>query len=342
LAGRLQRVKWRAGDEIVPGHPLAIIEPTDPELLDARTVAQSEARVKAAQSSLEQANANVDRIRTLLNHANVELARSDQLFQQNAIPKQDLDEKAMIQRMRTEELRQAQHAVDVAKFELQLAESALIRTRPNINGTIEVSHFEIPPPPLSSSSRSFYVLRVRQESETVVMPGTPLLEIGDPTDLEIEIDVLSSDAVKIRPGAKVLLEQWGGEYPLEARVRLVEPSGFLKISALGVEEQRVNVIADFAYPDEVPDTLRDAFRVEAKVIIWEKDGVLKVPNSALFRQGDGWAVFRVLDGRAHLHPIEIGRRNALEAEVVSGLNEGDKVIVHPSDKIADDVQIEVR
>jgi HlyD family secretion protein len=339
LAGRLQRLRWKAGDVITRSQPLAVIEPTDPALLDARSVAQAEARVKAAQAAVEQAAANQDRIRVMLDHAEGELARAEQLKQKNALSTQDLEEKQMLRRIRGDEYRQARHAEDVARFELELAKAALLRARPVDSGRQELMHFEIPAPPLSGSGRMFYVLRVLQESETVVAPGTPILEIGDPSDLEIEVDVLSSDAVKIRPGARVLLEQWGGETPLEARVRLVEPSGFLKISALVVEEQRVNVIADFASPEQVPDTLRDGFRVEARIIVWEAEDVLKVPNSALFRRNEGWAVFRVIDGRAALRSVEIGRRNGLDAEVKSGLAEWDEVVVHPSDKINDGVQV---
>lgn len=339
LAGRLQRLKWKAGDGITPGQPLAVIEPTDPALLDARSIAQAEARVKSARSTFDQSSANLDRLRVMLDHSETELARVERLSRENAISRQDLEEKRMIRRMRGEEYRQARHAEDVARFELEVAQAALLRTRPEMDGTTDASHFEIFAPPLPGSGKMFYVLRLRQESETIVTPGMPLLEIGDPTDLEIEIDVLSSDAVKVRPGAKTLLEQWGGDAPLEARVRLVEPSGFLKISALGVEEQRVNVIADFAYPDQVPETLRDGFRVEARIIVWEQDDVMKVPNSALFRQNEGWAVFRVIEGRAILRPVEIGRRNGLEAEVLSGLSVGDEVVIHPSDKIRDGVQV---
>lgn len=339
LMGKLQRVKWRAGDRISSGDRVAVVEPTDPALLDARTIAQSEARVSAAEAGLEEASANLGRVRSMLDFAEAEWVRAKKLSQQDATSRQELEEKEMLRRMRAEELRQAQHAKEVAQFELQVAQAALLRTRPNVDGKPDVSHFEILTPPLTSSTRALYVLRVLQESETVVAAGTPLLELGDPANLEVEIDVLSGDAVKIHPGARVILEQWGGDHPLEARVRLVEPSGFLKISALGVEEQRVNVIADFAQVDSVPDTLRDAFRVEARIIVWEKAECLKVPNSALFRHEDDWHVFRVLAGRAVRTPVQIGHRNGLEAEVTSGLDEGAIVVVHPSDKVADGVRM---
>jgi HlyD family secretion protein len=177
------------------------------------------------------------------------------------------------------------------------------------------------------------VLRVLQQSSIVVTPGQQLLEVGDPADLEVEVDLLSSDAVKVAPGAKVFLEHWGGDEPLRGRVRLVEPAGFLKRSALGVEEQRVNVIIDLVDPPQKHATLGDAFRVEARIVVWEADGVLKVPAGALFRQGEDWAVFAVEDGRARLRRLQTGRSNGLETEIREGLAEGEKVILHPGDRI---------
>ena len=187
------------------------------------------------------------------------------------------------------------------------------------------------------------VLRVFQESSAVVTAGMSLLELGDPVDLEVEIDVLSSDAVKIKPGAHVMLEHWGGEEVLNGRVRLVEPSGFTKISTLGVEEQRVNVIVDLIDPIEKRATLGDGFRVEARIVVAEANDVLRIPASSLFRPSStDWAVFRVVDGLATETKVEVGNQNGLEAEIVAGLNEGDQVIVHPSDQIADGVAVAAR
>ena len=173
-------------------------------------------------------------------------------------------------------------------------------------------------------------------------PGTPLLEVGNPQDLEVEIDVLSGDAVRIQPGAAVQLEHWGGEAPLQGRVRLVEPSAFTKISALGVEEQRVNVIVDFLSPPATRAMLGDGFRVEARIVVWQGDRVLKVPTAALFRTPGGWAVFVVEEGVARQRALEIGQANALEAEVVEGLQQGDRVLLHPSDKIVDGSRVRPR
>jgi HlyD family secretion protein len=165
------------------------------------------------------------------------------------------------------------------------------------------------------------------------------MQLGDPSDLEVVVDVLSSDAVRIVPGAKAELDQWGGEEPLRASVRLVEPSGFTKISALGVEEQRVNVILDLDDPPEERSSLGDSFRVEAHIVIWEGAEVLKIPNSALFRHEGEWAVFRVIDEYAHLQPVEVGHQNSLASEILSGLNEGDQIILHPSDQVDDGVAV---
>jgi HlyD family secretion protein len=342
LAGRLQRISLDPGDIIPAGRTVAIIEPLDPALLDPRALAQAEARVKSAEAALDRAAPMLEAAQAALDLAETEYARSAELHEKKALAKTELDLKTMLRRTRTAEYRAARHSEEVARFELELARAALLRTRPGSAEGGESLHFEIPAPPLAGSGRVFHVLRVFQESAGVVAPGTALLELGDPADLEVEIDVLSSDAVKIRPGARVLLEQWGGDEPLIGRVRLVEPSGFTKISALGVEEQRVNVIVDFPDRDKIPQTLGDGYRVEAKIIIWEQDEVLRVPTSALFRHGEGWAVFRVEQGKATRHPVHIGRRSGLFAQVLEGLSLDDTVIVHPSDKVVDGVMVEPR
>jgi HlyD family secretion protein len=186
------------------------------------------------------------------------------------------------------------------------------------------------------------VLRVFQESAGLIQAGAPILEIGDPGALEIVVDLLSTDAVAVRPGAVVRVERWGGEAPLDAHVRLIEPSGFTKVSALGIEEQRVNVIADFTGPPEERKALGDGYRVVARIVTWEKADALKVPQTALFRRGERWAVFALTDGRAQLREVEIGKRSEGEAEVLSGLNEGERVVVHPSDKLEDGARVTLR
>jgi len=240
------------------------------------------------------------------------------------------------ERTTAEELKSAQFAVQIADYELELAKAALLRTNLESPTSADAWHFPI------FSPINGRVLRVFQESSMVVPAGAPLLELGDPGDLEVEVDVLSADAVKIRPGAKVFLEHWGGDVPLLGRVRVVEPAGFLKISALGVEEQRVNVIVDFAEPPEKRGSLGDAYRVEARIVVWEGANVLKVPSGALFREDADWAVFAVKNNKARLHRVTIGHRNDLEAKVVEGLTENAEVIVHPSDKIQDGIRVKLR
>jgi HlyD family secretion protein len=184
---------------------------------------------------------------------------------------------------------------------------------------------------------------VFQESAAVVTPGTKILELGDPTDLEMVIDVLSAEAVKVSPGDRVIVERWGGDEPLNGRVRLVEPAAFLKVSALGVEEQRVNVIADFTDPPQKRAKLGDEYRIEARIVVWEAADVMKVPAGALFRApGGGWAVFAVRDGRVVLTPVTLGRSNGLEAQVIDGLSPGDRVVLHPSDRVKDGVTVAAR
>ena len=172
--------------------------------------------------------------------------------------------------------------------------------------------------------------------------GDPLLEIGDPQQLEIVSDLLSTDAVRVKPGARATIEQWGGTTALEARVRRIEPSGFTKISALGVEEQRVNVIVDFDEPREKWQSIGDGYRVELRIIVWQKDDVLKVPTSSLFRHEGKWAVYKVENGVAVRQLVEIGQRSGLEAEVLSGVEAGQRIIVYPSDSIADGIKVQAR
>ena len=186
------------------------------------------------------------------------------------------------------------------------------------------------------------VLRVYEESSRDVAAGAALLQIGDPGELEIRIDVLSQDAVKIRPGQRVIIDHWGGEDPLEGNVRLVEPSAYTKVSALGVDEQRVDVIADFAPEQAVGDALGDGYRIEARIVVWEGDDTLQIPAGALFRQGDQWAAFRADGDRAQLVTVALGQRNGEGAEVRSGLAEGDEVILHPGDRIVDGTLIKPR
>jgi HlyD family secretion protein len=341
LAGRLQRIKLRAGDPVIAGETVvAVIEPVAPELLDPRALAQAEARVKAAEAALSRAGATLSAARAELEHAESELARARRLFASKTFTQQELDTAALLERTRAEEFRAARFAEEIARFELELARAALIRSTPPDEQT---------PTQIGSSWQleirspiNGRVLKVVQESAGVVTAGTALLELGDPRDLEVVVDVISTDAVKIHPGDKVILEHWGGSKPLQARVRLVEPAAFTKISALGVEEQRVNVIIDFIDSISERSALGDGYRVEARIVTWEGADVLRVPTSALFRRDTDWAVLAVSQHQAILQSLRIGHQNSLAAEVLEGIQEGSQVIVHPSDKITPGVNVVLR
>jgi HlyD family secretion protein len=328
LNARLERIGLRAGDPVEAGKTvLAVLTPADPALLDARARAETEARIQSALSSRKRANAQVDRAQTLLDQVKNELTRSRRIPVGKGITQQELDDLMFKEKAYEKELRSAEFALHVAEFELDLAKAALVRIQPISPGDPEPQRLDVRSPITGR------VLKVHQESSANVTPGQKLLDLGDPGELEMEIDVLSADAVKIKPGAKVIVEQWGGEYPLGGRVRRVEPSGFTKTSALGVEEQRVWVIIDFDDPPEKRLSLGDGYRVEVRIIIWEGKNVLKVPSGALFPHGPGKAVFVVEDGQAVMRPVEVGRSNGIETQVVSGVREGEQVILHPSDKI---------
>lgn len=347
LAGRLTRIDLDPGDAVTTGETLlASIEPRDPELLDDRAIAQAEARVKAAEANLQKMTPMLEEALAAQALSESELRRKREARRKNpsAVSESEIDRLEMTDRTNVERVRSARYAQEIAKFELDQAEAALVRSLPQQKPNAE----EAANP--SSNGRNFnirspingLVLRVFQESSGFVNAGTNLLELGDALDLEVEIDVLSRDAVKIAPGASVTLEHWGGEHPLRGRVRLVEPSAFTKISTLGVEEQRVNVIVDLLDPPEERVELKDGYRVEARIVIAEASDVLKVPTSALFRSGDQWAVFAVIGGVVEERLLKIGLQNGLEAEVLEGLKEGDRVVTHPSDAIAEGVAVRER
>ncbi len=337
LAGRLRRIELKAGDRVEAGKTLlAVIEPSDPALLDVRSQAEAVARVKAAEASASQAGPNLERAKTALEFAQSDHRRIRQLRERGGSTQQDEENAELLVRTRTEELKSAQFAEQIANYELELAKAALVHTRPDGQSTSEPTNFEI------RSPIDGRVLRVLEESAGIVAPGKGLVTVGDPRDLEVETDVLSSDSVAIKPGAPVRFEHWGGDYPLHGIVRLIEPAGFTKISALGVEEQRVWVLADFIDPLPKREALGDGYRVEARIVTWQANDVLKVPASALFRQGDDWAVFCDSGGRARQTHVKIGRNNGIEAEVLDGLSEGDVVIAHPGDKVVDGIAIRQR
>jgi len=336
LAGRLLRIDLDPGDTVQAGKTmLALIEPAVPALLDERTLAQSEARVKAAEAALNRSLANQNSADQRRRQAEANTQRRQKLFDQQMISRQEFDDASYAWQTAREDHRAALFAVQIARSELTQAKAALLRLRELTPGEQQDAF------PLLAPADG-QVLRVLQESATVVAPGTPLVEVGNAKDLEVVIDVLSSDAVRIRLGQRVLLEQWGGGEALPGRVRLVEPAAYTKVSALGVEEQRVDVVVDLETPPESRPTLGDGYRVEARILVWEKDKVLKVPSGALFRREGQWAAFVVDGNHARLRPLRAGQSNGLETEILAGLNAAERVILHPGDKVADGVRVQVR
>ena len=324
VAGQLRRIDWKAGAGVEAGRTvLAVIESGGADFLDARLQVQAEARVKAASAAREAAQAQRARAESAARFAAAENARARGLREERVISAQEADLARTREETTAADLRAADFSVQVAGFELQQAEALLSRGR--AGGSAE--------PLVLVAPVSGRILRVMQESARMVSAGFPLLEVGDPADLEVRIEVLSRDGVAIQPGARVMLEQWGGAEPLAARVRLVEPSAFTKISALGVEEQRVYVIADFTDPVAKRPTLGDSYRVEARVVTWESPSALQAPAGALFRRSGEWRVFVVEGGRAVLRTVQPGRSNGVQTEIIGGLREGDQAIIYPGDKV---------
>lgn len=334
LAGQLQRIRLKAGDPVEGDKTLiASIRPRDPDLLDPREREQAVARVNAARVRLAQTEPALRQAAAEMELAQSEFERQRVLRERAGASQREYEDAMLLARARTEAWRVAQHARDIARYELELAQAALVRTAATQPAD---NQLEILAP------YSGRVLSVFQESAAFVQAGAQLIEIGDPADLEVEMEALSTDAVRVRPGMRALIERWGGDQPLSARVRVVEPAGYTKISALGVEEQRVRIILDFTDPPEYYRPLGHLYRIDARVIVWEKADALKVPTSALFREADQWMVFLLHEGQAVRRDVTIGQMNGMEGEVLSGLAEGDRIIIHPSDKVRDGVRVNVR
>ena len=333
FSGRMLRSDLEPGDRVVRGETvLARIEPPPVDLLDERAATQARAQIKAAQATLEQVEPVIEQAEIALEYAQEELDRANRLFQQNNLAEAQRDKIELSYKSAQHELQRAELNRNIARFELEMAQAALLQAGAEGPRSAQ-PHFEI------ISPISGLVLRQWHKSETILTSGTQLLEVGDPQDLEVVVDVLSSDAVQITPQAPALLEDWGGDLPLDAVVRLVEPQGFTKISALGVEEQRVNVILDLVGDRQLCAGLGAGFRVHARIVVYQREDVLKAPVSALFREGPDWAALVVENGRAHLRRLEVGRRNDLQAEILKGCAVGDVVVLHPSDKVSDGTRV---
>jgi HlyD family secretion protein len=335
VAGRVQRIELEPGDRVVRNETVvAIFSPADPVLLDFRSRKEAEANVKAAEAGLGRAKAECERTAAEERHAQSELARTRALYKDGLAARQSFDAAENEARTSVEALRAAEFSVAGAEHEATMARARLLSNSREPG--------DPQPPIVLRAPITGVVLKRLRESEAIVPAGDPLVELGDPKQLEIASDFLSTDAVRIRPGYPVQIERWGGEGVLHGRVRRIEPAGYMKVSALGVEEQRVSVLIDFDDPFNAWKRLGDAYRVEVRVIVWQAQDVLKTPTSSLFRRGENWAVFAVENGLARLRTVEIGQRNGSEAQALKGLSESEIVIVHPSDAVKDGVRIAAR
>jgi HlyD family secretion protein len=330
VMGRVERIELEPGDPVVRGRTIvARLTPAAAPLIDDRTQAELAAAVEAARAAVGQTQAELQRAATARTRAQSTARRLEALMKSGAISGDELEAAQTTMKSADDAVRAAEFSMARAEHELQLARARLKPSGAG-GGTVTVVA------PVDG-----VVLKRLRESASVVPVGEPLLEIGDPASLEIVSDLLSTDAVRVAAGDNVLIEQWGGSAPLEGRVRRVEPSGFMKVSALGVEEQRVNVIIDFS--DEIePVRLGDGYRVEVRIVTWREDSALRVPVGSLFRRGDDWNVFRVDGGRARLQLVQLGQRNDREGQVLHGLSEGQTVVLHPPDTLTDGGRVRIR
>lgn len=328
VSGFLRRPELRAGAPTKAGETvLATIQAEAASLLNPRLRSEAEARVKAAEATLEQRESDLERARSAADLALKERKRTEALTKSGSASAREADQAETEATLRSRELRSAEFARNVAQFEVQQARAALLQAEGGQEATGEPLKIIAPV--------DGFVLSVSEESARVIPAGTPIMEVGDPMDLEAEIELLSTDAAGVRSGADVSIERWGGEKPLRGRVALVEPAAFTKISALGVEEQRVKVRVEFVDPLPRELLLGDRFRVEARITTWHSDNTLRIPTGALFRRGGDWMCFTIESGKATPQKVEIGHNNGVLAEVLSGVQEQTRVILHPPDAVSE-------
>lgn len=345
VAGRVLRISrpdghdgtsLHVGDEVVEGRTIvAVMQPVTPGLLDVRSRAELEAALVAANAVVTLAEAEIRRIDAAVSFARTELARAEGLARSNTIPARDLEKARFDLETIEAQLATAKAQLEVRRREQAVASARLLESSGTVADNNQDCCVKI------SAPESGRVLRIVQQDEAVVQAGAPLVQIGDPRDLEIVADFLSTEAVQIRSGAPVTIDGWGGPV-LRGRVVRVDPAGFAKVSALGIEEQRVGTVIDLVDPPESWERLGHDFRVIVHVAIWESNDALTVPASALFRRGDDWAVFAVKDGRAHATVVRTGQRNSKLVEVLSGLSPEDRVVLHPSDRVAEGTAVAER
>ncbi len=335
VEGIVQRVELDVGDVIRQGQALMVLEPLRADLLDPRSRAQAEARFAAANAAFNAAKENARAAAADAHLSSMEFERIEHLYKKKSVSKQELDHaKAWALRTRANQ-RSAEFSLEVARFEMKAAHTALLYSAAQERNSLPEK--VVIRAPVNGS-----IFKIHRQSEGIVNAGEALIEIGNPRALEVEVDVLSADAVRINLGMRVLFDRWGGDTTLEGSVRVVEPVGFTKISALGVEEQRVLVIVDITSPPEIWERLGDGYRLETRFILWEGHDILQIPASALFHYDDGWAVFMVKNKKAHRRLVQVGRSNGLATQIIDGLAEGDIVITHPDEAIKDRRSVRLR
>jgi HlyD family secretion protein len=338
IEGRITRIEIEPGAIVQAGETvLANMFPANPRFLDERAEMQAKADVEGARAALALARAKVRQAQAQLDYEQANFKRSMELYKKNLLSTAELESGELRITTLKAELETAVSNEAVMQARLDAAQAILTQPDKSNEDFSNSGHCHI----CIHSPVDGHVLRILHKSEGIIPVGTPLVEIGNPQDLEVKIEMLSVNAVKVVPGDEAIIKRWGGD-DIRARVRQVEPSGFTKVSALGVEEQRVNVILDLIDPLEKWQSLGDAFRVEAEIIIERADNVLLVPLSALFRDNEQWSVFKVEQGTARLQSVTPGRKNDYYAEIIEGLHQGDVVIVHPGNDVAEGVSVIAR
>jgi HlyD family secretion protein len=322
VPGKLLRIRFAEGDSVKKGLPVAAIMPPE---LNSREHEEAHARAGSARAALQEVLSRQRQVSVTLGQAALRSARYRALYREGAVSKEAFE--------------LAQNEAAVLEKERQAAAAAVEAARYNLSALLASIDRSVSGKAVSVLSPvDGRILRIHEKSERVVPAGTPLFDIGDPERIEIVIDVLSSDAVRVKPGNTVLVEDWGGEVPLRGMVRTVEPAAFTRISALGIEEKRVNIITVLAGREP---GLGDNFRVQSKIVIWEAENVLKVPTGSLFRGKGEWNVFVIEGGRAKVRKVVIGMRGAYDAEVLGGLKDGDHVVVHPTNELQNGMRVRV-
>ncbi len=352
VSGFMTRLALKAGDHVKSGDVITRLSPVNAPFLDTRARDTGEARVRVALAALEVANSRIRALQEALRSAEVDLSywtrqqqREQGLVKSGDLPAQRLDQTATEVKRAEAAVSAARANIETANMQIDSAEAEVSAARaalgPSSSNGKAAPRGETIPVKIPAGGR---VIRVIQESEGVVNPGTPLIEIGDANaiEVEVEVEVLSPDAVQMAPGTRVLLSGWGGTGALEGPVRVIEPGGFTKISALGVEEQRVRVIGDITSPEADWKKLGDGYRVESSFVLWEGEQVLQVPANALFRYQNGWALFAMEGGVARRKTVEVGHRTGLAAEILSGLKDGDAVVAHPDETVEDGKKVVVK